>query len=170
MFGSLFVSWSDCRGSSVRLRCETNRHMSVNYFEFSSSSTLTLSSWRSVGVVGVVLGELPESRCWLERLYCDVCVDHRSQWEHVALHITLMHIASLFFDPCNAFEMCVRKVCASHPHLFLSIWVASFGCCVRDIEPDCIITSKALVLVSKNPAHHWVVSVVFGRAGLGVGR
>ena len=62
---------------------------------------------------------------------------------------------------------CVRKVCASHRHLSLSIWVASFGCCVRDIEPDCIITSKALVLVSINPAHHWVVSVVFGRAGLG---
>ena len=45
--------------------------------------------------------------------------------------------------------------------------MASFGCCVRDIEPDCIITSKALVLVSINPAHHWVVSVAFGRAGLG---
>ena len=53
---------------------KTNLHFSVYCFEFSSSSTLAFSSWRSVGV-GSVLGELSETRCWLERLCFDVCVD-----------------------------------------------------------------------------------------------
>ena len=44
----------------------------------------------------------------------DVCIDHRSQCEHVAKHIIVTHIASHFYDACTAdvfeIEMCSKSV------------------------------------------------------------